>query len=154
TQKKKVLTISDIGISKGIGKNMTAVIGLTNLVSKSERQWLCVCKSRKGEGRNIPVLRDFEYQRFVASPEEVTNDSDEGDRATKPDKRAKFADEISRLPQSSEALSFGKLKANIVEVTGIAPSTAAGRIRDYQTYGLIKKDPNGKYEIIPSQKTA
>ena len=81
-QRKHVLAIDDIGISKGIGKNMVAVIGVTNVINESEikaailgktdlpatstvpEQLFCVCKARKGEGANIPVLRTFKYQRF------------------------------------------------------------------------------------------
>jgi hypothetical protein len=86
SQLKSVLTINDIGISKGIGKNMTAVIGVTNAMDKTgvadavrgkaempramilSEQLFCMCKARKGEGQNIQVKRDFRYQRFVAKP--------------------------------------------------------------------------------------
>lgn len=84
SQLKRVLTIGDIGIAKGIGKNMTAVIGITNALDKAgiiaatrgqgdmpkgmilENQFFCVAKARKGEGTNIPVRREFRYQRFSA----------------------------------------------------------------------------------------
>lgn len=83
SQSKAVLTIEDIGIAKGIGKNMVAVIGITNVVKKQEilaagmgrgelpednfkpDQLFCACKTRKGPPRNIPVTRDFAHQRFV-----------------------------------------------------------------------------------------
>ncbi len=83
-QVKAVLTLGDIGIGKGIGKNMTCVIGATNLADKAgveaavrgkgemptkmflDDQLFCVCKARKGEGANIPVTREFKYQRFIA----------------------------------------------------------------------------------------
>lgn len=82
-QLKRILTLSDIGISKGIGKNMIAVIGVTNTMDKAgvamamsgkaemprsmflEDQFFCLAKARKGEGNNIPVRRDFRFQRFV-----------------------------------------------------------------------------------------
>lgn len=85
-QTRKLLTLADIGISKGIGKNMVAVIGITNSVDKEavqaallgkadmpksatlEDQLFCVCKARKGEGNNVQVVRDFGYQRFNAKP--------------------------------------------------------------------------------------
>lgn len=83
-QTKAVLVLNDIGIGKGIGKNMTCVIGATNLADRAGveaavkgkgemptqmfllDQLFCVCKARKGEGANIPVTRDFTYQRFKA----------------------------------------------------------------------------------------
>ena len=86
SQLRAVLAINDIGISKGIGKNMTAVIGITNTMDKAgvadavkgkaemprsmilQDQLFCMCKARKGEGNNIPVRRDFRYQRFIARP--------------------------------------------------------------------------------------
>lgn len=81
-----VLSINDIGISKGIGKNMVLVAGITNTLDKKgiglavrgeadmpramilQDQFLCVCAARKGEGSNIPIRRDFRYQRFVTKP--------------------------------------------------------------------------------------
>ncbi len=84
SMRKKVLTIGDIGIAKGIGKNMVAVIGITNAMDEAgiraalsgqsdmprsmflEDQFFCVCKSRKGEGTNVKVKRNFRYQRFDA----------------------------------------------------------------------------------------
>lgn len=83
-QLKRVLTINDIGISKGIGKNMVVVVGITNTIDKAgilaaergksdmpksmilEDQFFCVCKARKGEGLNIPVKREFLFQRFAS----------------------------------------------------------------------------------------
>lgn len=85
-QRKHVLAIDDIGISKGIGKNMVAVIGVTNTINDAEvkaaimgktdlpssmtlpDQLFCVCKARKGEGANIQVRREFKYQRFECKP--------------------------------------------------------------------------------------
>lgn len=83
---KFTLTLDDIGISKGIAKQMVAVIGITNTVDKAaiaaaakgvadmpkkttlDDQFMCVCKARKGEGSNIPVQREFRYQRFSPKP--------------------------------------------------------------------------------------
>ncbi len=85
-QTKSILTINDIGIAKGIGKNMVVVVGVTNTIDKAgiaaavtgkgemprsmilQDQFFCVAKARKGEGRNVPVRRDFRYQRFIARP--------------------------------------------------------------------------------------
>lgn len=85
-QLRRILTINDIGISKGIGKNMTLVVGVTNTIDKAgvaaaergqrdmpksmflEDQFFSVCKARNGEGAAIPVRREFHYQRFVAKP--------------------------------------------------------------------------------------
>jgi hypothetical protein len=85
-QLKRVLSLPDIGISKGIGKNMVMVVGITNTMDMAgvkeatmgraempssmflEDQFYCVCKARKGEGAHIPVRRDFRFQRFVARP--------------------------------------------------------------------------------------
>lgn len=83
-QLKRILTINDIGISKGIGKNMIVAIGVTNTIDKAgitaaergkgemprslilEDQFFCLCKARKGEGTNIPVRREFRFQRFTS----------------------------------------------------------------------------------------
>lgn len=79
---KAVLTLQDIGIAKGIGKNMVVVIGITNFVKRKEiiaagmgkgelpsdnfekTQMLCACKTRKGPPTNVMVARDFKFQRF------------------------------------------------------------------------------------------
>jgi hypothetical protein len=84
-QLKRILTIGDIGISKGIGKNMVLAVGVTNSIDKAgilaaergkadmprsmilENQFFCVCKARKGEGLNIPVRREFRFQRFTSA---------------------------------------------------------------------------------------
>lgn len=86
SQLKRILSIQDIGISKGIAKNMVAAIGLTNSMDTAgvkaavagsrempasmflEDQFLCTCKARKGEGNNIAVRRDFRYQRLIPRP--------------------------------------------------------------------------------------
>lgn len=86
SQLKRILSIQDIGISKGIAKNMVAAIGLTNSMDQAgvkaavagtrempasmflEDQFLCLCKSRKGEGNNVAVRRDFRYQRLIPRP--------------------------------------------------------------------------------------
>jgi hypothetical protein len=80
---KAVLTLQDIGIAKGIGKNMVVVIGITNFVKRKEiiaagmgkgdlpadnyekTQMYCACKTRKGPPTNVMVERDFAYQRFI-----------------------------------------------------------------------------------------
>ena len=86
SQLKRVLSIQDIGISKGIAKNMVAAIAITNSMDQAgvkaavsgqrdmptsmflEDQFFCTCKARKGEGQNIAVRRDFRYQRFIERP--------------------------------------------------------------------------------------
>jgi hypothetical protein len=78
-----VLTLQDIGISKGIAKNMICAIGITNTIDMAgikaatlgkgampdrmflDDQFLCVCAARKGEGTVIPVTRKFLFQKFV-----------------------------------------------------------------------------------------
>jgi len=82
TEMKKLVTLDDIGIAKGIAKPMVTVIGLTNTIDVKEqiaaiqageqvqksyldKQFLCVCKSRKGVARPVPVRRMFNYQRLV-----------------------------------------------------------------------------------------
>ena len=85
SQLKRVLVLNDIGIAKGIGKNMILVVGITNAIDTAgikaavqgkadmpkgmflDDQCFCVCKARKGEGRNIQVKRHFLFQRFVAA---------------------------------------------------------------------------------------
>jgi len=80
---KAVLTLQDIGIAKGIGKNMVVVIGITNFVKRKEIiaagmgkgelpsdnyekvQMYCACKTRKGPPTNVMVERDFAHQRFT-----------------------------------------------------------------------------------------
>jgi hypothetical protein len=70
-QLKPVLAINDIGIAKGIAKNVVAVIGVTNSVDMAgvaaavsgkadmprsmilEHQFFCFCKARKGEGHDV-----------------------------------------------------------------------------------------------------
>ena len=79
---KTVLNLEDIGVGKGISKNMVVVAGITNTIDKAgikaaemgkadmpakhylDDQRICVCKARKGEGTIIPVVRQFIYQRF------------------------------------------------------------------------------------------
>lgn len=79
---KAILTLQDIGIAKGIGKNMVVVIGITNFVKRKEiiaaglgkgdlpddnfekTQLFCACKTRKGPPTNVKVMRDFRHQRF------------------------------------------------------------------------------------------
>jgi len=79
SQTKRVLTINDIGIAKGIAKDMVAAIGATNTAEKPgsgdvsrlaylDDQFFCMAKARKGENINIPVKRDFRHQRFIAQP--------------------------------------------------------------------------------------
>lgn len=83
-QLKGTLGLSDIGIAKGIGKNMVVVVGITNTLDVAalkaavleggdapvgmtkDDQYYCVAKAREGEGTIIPVRRQFGYQRFVA----------------------------------------------------------------------------------------
>lgn len=80
------LVRSNLAIAKGMMNNMTAGIGITNQIDAAaikadaanndpdrpslkrylEGQKFCLVKARKGEGRNIPVKRDFLYQRFTA----------------------------------------------------------------------------------------
>jgi hypothetical protein len=83
-QTKSVLTLEDVGISKGVFKQFTMAFGITNTIDKAaikqalltgalqdtmhttlEDQLFCVVASRKGEASYIPVKRQFLYQRFV-----------------------------------------------------------------------------------------
>jgi len=84
SQRKRVLLNDDIGISKGIGKNMVAVIGITNMADSAgvkaaeaglaeapkskilDNQFFCMVKARKGMEEDIPMKREMKYQRFVA----------------------------------------------------------------------------------------
>ena len=82
---KGVLTQDDVGISKGVLKQMVMGFGITNQLDKAaikeaalagglthristtlQDQLFCIAKSRKGEGTFIPVKRDFLYQRFTS----------------------------------------------------------------------------------------
>jgi hypothetical protein len=81
-QLKRVLTLQDIGISKGIAKNMICAIGITNTIDMAgikkavagkgdmpdrmflDDQFFCIVAARKGEGTIIPVTRKFLFQRF------------------------------------------------------------------------------------------
>lgn len=83
-QTKSILTLDDIGISKGVFKQMTMGFGITNTIDKAaikqalmtgalqdtmyttlEDQLFCIVASRQGEATYIPVKRQFLYQRFV-----------------------------------------------------------------------------------------
>jgi hypothetical protein len=83
-QTKSVLTLEDVGISKGVFKQFTMAFGITNTIDKAaikqammsgaiqdtmrttlEDQLFCVVASRKGEATYIPVRRQFLYQRFA-----------------------------------------------------------------------------------------
>lgn len=82
SQALSILTIGEIGISKGIAKNMVNAVGITNTIDRAgiaahlrgegeaptkqtpDEQLFCVAKSREGEGTVIPVVREFAYQRF------------------------------------------------------------------------------------------
>lgn len=80
---KKVLSIEDTGISKGVWKQMVMGFAITNCVDTAavkqalltgalpgtmrttpDDQLFCIVKSRKGEGTYIPVKRQMLYQRF------------------------------------------------------------------------------------------
>lgn len=80
---KKVLSIEDTGISKGVWKQMVMGFAITNCVDHAavkqalltgalpgtlrttpDDQLFCIIKSRKGEGTYIPVKRQMLYQRF------------------------------------------------------------------------------------------
>lgn len=81
-QLHRVLTQQQIAVGKGILKQMTAGFGVTNYVDKESiaaavkgnadmpklmtppEQLLCPVKARKGEGVPIPIMREFQYQRF------------------------------------------------------------------------------------------
>lgn len=166
-QTRRALTINEIGISKGIGKNMTAVIGLGNSVANAgkgsrstditrpmflENQLLCVCKSRKGEGRNIPIRRDFNYQRFVAPQDESTPDSsDESARPKKPDATAKLGEEIAKAFGADEVLPHKELWPRIGKVAGVKVVAAKARVKKALELGLVEKKADGRYRILRSQ---
>jgi hypothetical protein len=67
----------DLAEAKNMTERITALIGLTALMSRdmdretdhaqivyAEKQFLCVPKTRKGPGANVPVKRDYGYQRI------------------------------------------------------------------------------------------
>lgn len=67
----------DLAEAKNMTERITALIGLTALMSRemdretdhaqiiyAEKQFLCVPKTRKGSGANVPVKRDYAYQRL------------------------------------------------------------------------------------------
>lgn len=159
-QTKSMLTINDIGISKGIGKNMTAVIGLTNSISGNtkrgspssscsvykEEQWLCVCKARKGVAANIPVRRDFLHQRFLPRLEELVPE-DPPESAGSGSKRAgiDYPGEVRKAFGDQEALSFTDFSKRLCEQVGIKESTADARLRKFVQLQLVHKDAEGKY---------
>jgi hypothetical protein len=161
-QTKGMLSINDIGISKGIGKNMTAVIGLTNSINRGggsgsvykQEQWLCVCKARKGEAGNIPVQRDFLYQRFLARQVESVPDSShesEADRPSKPDKKTKFEEEVTKAFKGKEALTSMQLIGQLVTTTPYSVETLRKRIPAYLELDLVEKDADGMYRIASRQ---
>lgn len=82
---KRILTIEDTGISKGVWKQMVMGFAVTNAIDMAaakqamltgalqttmkttpDEQAFCIIKSRKGEGTFIPVKRQMIYQRFVS----------------------------------------------------------------------------------------
>jgi hypothetical protein len=77
----------------------------------------------------------------------------EGGRAdgAKPNKNAKYADEVSRAFEKDETRSYADLITRITEVTGLAKSTAKTRIPEYLDCELIEKDPDGKYRALRDQ---
>ena len=161
-QTKGMLSINDIGISKGIGKNMTAVIGLTNSINRGggsgsvykQEQWLCVCKARKGEAASIPVQRDFLYQRFLARQEESAPDGSqesEADRPSKPGKKTKYEVEVTKAFEGKEVLTYTHLIDQLVKITKLAVPTLKQRISSYLELGLVEKDADGKYRIASRQ---
>lgn len=157
-QTKRVLTINDIGISKGIGKNMVSVIGLTNAVKRGssrgkalsssgvfdESQWLCVCKSRKGEAKNIPVMRDFEYQRFVPLPEgSMTDDAPASPPGDGKGRTIDYAGEAKEVFEGAEALSATDIKKRVCKLAGVGMEAAKSHHRKYKDLGLIEQQPGG-----------
>lgn len=84
SQEHYTLALGHIGIAKGIGKNMHCVVGVTNKIDTAgvkaavlsgsdipestflPDQFFCVVKARGGETLNVPVTREFEFQRFVS----------------------------------------------------------------------------------------
>jgi hypothetical protein len=161
-QTKGMLSINDIGISKGIGKNMTAVIGLTNSLNRGggsgnpykQEQWLCVCKARKGEAGNIPIQRDFLYQRFLARQEDSTPDgSPKPDPVSKskPTKIGKYEAEVAKAFEGKELLTFTQLLGQLTKSTPYAAPTLKSRISEYLNMGLVEKNDEGKYRIVSQQ---
>lgn len=80
---KSILSLEDVGISKGVFKQFTMAFGITNTIDKAavkqalmtgelqaamrttlDNQTFCVVASRRGESTYIPVTRQFLYQRF------------------------------------------------------------------------------------------
>lgn len=80
---KSILSLEDVGISKGVFKQFTMAFGITNTIDKAavkqalltgelqasmrttlDKQTFCVVASRRGESTYIPVTRQFLYQRF------------------------------------------------------------------------------------------
>lgn len=161
-QTKGMLSINDIGISKGIGKNMTAVIGLTNSINRvgggcsiyKKEQFLCVCKARKGEAANIPVQRDFLYQRFIVRQEESIPDvfpDFQSYRQSKPDKKTQYEVEVATAFEGKRELTYTQLVAQLVKTTKFAVITLKKRIPTYLELGLVEKDADGMYRIASRQ---
>ena len=169
-QTRPVLTINEIGISKGIGKNMTAVFGLGNSIDQSAKkgqatdksrpmfrkdQFLCVCKSRKGEARNIPVRRDFLYQRFVAAQEEVPLDSvDEAPGNASTDKQVGDSEELAKAFGEDDLLPRADLRERIARIRNIIPASAEQRIKKYMKLGLFEKVAGNRYRRVTPESAA
>lgn len=161
-QTKGMLTINDIGISKGIGKNMTAVIGLTNSINRNtkggsanssssvykEEQWLCVCKARKGEADNIPVQREFHYQRFIARQESPPDGSSESTSSEGNRTRFDYPAEVTKVLAPDEVLSHTDLWKRISVEFGVEIAAAKNRIKKYLDLDLIEKTSDKKYRRI------
>ena len=89
SETKAVLTRADIGVGKGVLKDAIMGIGVTACIDMAalkqaalgkaeaprdkcrKEQLFCVVKARKGEEFNVPVTREFLYQRFVERHSEL-----------------------------------------------------------------------------------
>ena len=74
-------------------------------------------------------------------------DSDESASQDRPDKPAKFQEEVSKVFGNSETMSYTEMVDQITRVTGLAESTAKARIPTYSKQLLIEKTESGLYRV-------
>ena len=98
------------------------------------------------------LLPRGEGQQFGWSTEEkmhvTLSEEDDDFISPKPDKESKYREEVTKSFGDYSELSYRQLVERIVQVVGVAKSTAKLRIPEYLKLGLIEKNPNGKYSRV------
>jgi len=97
---------------------------------------------------SIPRAAGFRFHWCNGKKMHVTLRNSDGIYAkTKPDKKAKYAIEVSKAFGEDNTLTFGELTSRLCERSSMAESTAKARIRDYLTFRLVVKTGDSKYQL-------